>query len=351
MMRPRLRLLLTGILVLLVAGHTVYWFQARRVLAQGYAAWTHARRAAGWTIASEPALAGGWPLAVTLTAPDFVIAGSDPEFLPGGINWSAERLVLRVALAQPRVLRIEAEGAQHVSLGGGADVPYTADRLRLELPIAPDISPRGGEITAQHLRAGLPSGPETISGLTIDQLSLRIDAKPAAPQGEALCNFSLSAQAIGLPPDFDWALGPRIEQLTLEGALDGPLPRGRGLAARAAQWRDGGGALEVRDFSLDWGPLDLSAKATLALDDRLQPMGTGTARLTGFAATLNAMADAGVMPQQAATLATAMLTLLSHAPDDDAEPEVEVPLTLQGRTLSLRKIPLARLPTLDWPAQ
>jgi hypothetical protein len=350
-MRPRLRLLLLGIPALLVAGHTLYWYQAGRALAQGYAAWTRARRAAGWTIASEPPTAGGWPLAVTLSVPDFVIAGSDPEFLPGGINWSAERLVLRVALAQPRVLRIEAEGAQHVSLGGGADVPYTADRLRLELPIAPDVPPHGGEFTAQHLRAGLPSGPETISGLTIDQLRLRIDTKPAAPQGEALCDFSLSVEAIGLPPDFDWALGPRIEQLTLEGALDGPLPRGRGLVARARQWRDGGGALEVRDFSLDWGPLDLSAKATLALDDRLQPMGTGTARLTGFAATLNAMADGGVMPRQAATLTTAMLTLLSHTPSDDAEPEVEVPLTLQGRTLSLRQIPLTRLPALDWPAQ
>ena len=42
-----------------------------------------------------------------------------------------------------------------------------------------------------------------------------------------------------------------------------------------------------------WGPLGLQATATLALDPQLQPTGTGTAKATGYAATVDALARNG----------------------------------------------------------
>lgn len=78
-------------------------------------------------------------------------------------------------------------------------------------------------------------------------------------------------------------------------------------------------------------------------------MGTGTAQVTGYAATLDALARAGLMSCSAATTAKAVLSLLANAPDDGSPSEVEVPLSLQYRTLSMRQVPLVRLPELDWP--
>ena len=92
------------------------------------------------------------------------------------------------------------------------------------------------------------------------------------------------------------------------------MPAGRSPEERAASWRDGGGSLEIQHLALDWGPLDLTASATLALDDQLQPMGAGSARLVGYAETLDALAPHGAISRSAATAAKAVLSLLANTP-------------------------------------
>ncbi len=135
----------------------------------------------------------------------------------------------------------------------------------------------------------------------------------------------------------------------MDGALNGPVPVGRTPAERAAAWRDGGGSLEVRHLALVWGPLDLTGSATLALDEQLQPMGAASARVVGYAETLDSLAAHAAISRSAATAAKAVLSLLANSPDDGSPPDVEVPLTLQYRTLSMRQVPLVRLPEIEWP--
>jgi hypothetical protein len=144
-------------------------------------------------------------------------------------------------------------------------------------------------------------------------------------------------------------LGPHVADLEAKAVLNGPLPAAGRPAEAAASWRDGGGSLEVQHLALSWGPLTLTASATLALDDQLQPMGAGNARIVGYAETLDALAAHAMISRSAATAAKAVLSLLANAPDEGSAPEVEVPLTLQYRTLSMRQVPLLRLPELDWP--
>ncbi len=71
--------------------------------------------------------------------------------------------------------------------------------------------------------------------------------------------------------------------------------------------------------------------------------------MVGYAETLDALAAHGVISRSAAIAAKAVLTLLAHNPEDGSPPDVEVPLTLQYRTLSMRQVPLVRLPEVDWP--
>lgn len=346
--RRRLWLILLGALLVLIAGDALYWRIAENSLEAGFLAWMDARRAAGWTATAGPPVRGGWPLAATLSVPDVSLTGGEPD-IAGGLTWSAARLVLRIQLLRPRRLEVALHGMQHLRLADGPDVPYTADRLGALLPLQAGAPPRSFTITASSLRAGIPTGTGATSALTVGSLHLHGELRPGAQSGEPAVALSLSAEAIGLPPDMAWPLGPRIASITADGALDGPLPRGRGLAARAADWRDGGGTLDIQSLALNWGPLDLSASATLALDDQLQPMGTGTARVIGYAETLDALAAHSVLSRSAATAAKAVLSLLAHVPDDGGAPDVEVPLTLQYRTLSMRQVPLVRLPELDWP--
>ena len=77
-------------------------------------------------------------------------------------------------------------------------------------------------------------------------------------------------------------------------------------------------------------------------------MGAGNGALTGYDAALDALAVNGVLTRSAAKAARAVLSLLAGTPAPGDEPKVDVPLTLQHRTLSVRQVPLLRLPEWEW---
>ncbi len=115
--------------------------------------------------------------------------------------------------------------------------------------------------------------------------------------------------------------------------------------------QQGGGRLSTwRSAALRDAPgLVTAAAATLALDEGLQPMGAGTLRVTGAGQALEALAEAGLVGRRAAGTARAVLPLLSRPSAETGAPEVEVPLTLEDRTLALARIPVTRFAPLDWP--
>ena len=260
--------------------------------------------------------------------------------------------MLRVALLRPQTLSIAAEGAQRLSIGGFPEIPYTADRLDATVPVGPGPAPQRADVRASNIAADMPSGREAARRLTVGFLQARLEIRPSPPQGEPALAFAISAEGIGLPPGTRWPLGSRVSSVSVEGALDGPVPRAANWADRAALWRDGGGTLAIEHFALGSGPLGLSASATLALDEQLQPRGAANARLVGYAEARDALAANGAITRRADIAAKAILSLIARAPENgDASAQVEVLLTLQDRTLSVRQIPLARgPPPLAWPA-
>ena len=337
--RPRRHWLILPAGLLVLALLSLYWWISVRSLADGFSAWTASRRSEGWTVSNGPPAIGGWPWAATLSVPSIALHDNEPD-IPGGVSWSADRLVLRVVLWRPAILELAPQGTQHARLSEGPDIPFSAKRMRIRLPLS-NAPPYPFDLAASAFQA--PS-------LTIGTVQLHGELRPDAQSGAPALAFSLVAQSIAPPPPLSRTLGPRIASIAAEGALGGPLPNPENtLAQRATDWRDGGGTLELQRFALAWGPLDLSGSATLSLDDTLQPMGTGVVRVVGYSETLDTLAAHGLLPKPAAQTAKAVLSLLAQVPDDNSAPEVEVPLTLQYRTLSMRQVPLVRLPELDWP--
>jgi hypothetical protein len=341
--KRRLWVILLAVPLVVLAADTLYWWIAARNLRQGFADWAALQRADGWTERNDATVLGGWPFAATLTVPAISLAGGGRD-MAGTIAWSAERIVLRVALTHPARLEILPEGSQQLRVGDAPSVPYTARRLRLLMPLQPAEWPSFIRADADTLRADTPAGTASLRALRV-----RLDFRPGARAGEPAVAASLHAEDAGLPPGMVRPLGPHVADLEAKAVLNGPLPAAGRPAEAAASWRDGGGSLEVQHLALSWGPLTLTASATLALDDQLQPMGAGNARIVGYAETLDALAAHAMISRSAATAAKAVLSLLANAPDEGSAPEVEVPLTLQYRTLSMRQVPLLRLPELDWP--
>jgi hypothetical protein len=78
-------------------------------------------------------------------------------------------------------------------------------------------------------------------------------------------------------------------------------------------------------------------------------MGAGTSKIVGYNAALDMLAAKSVLTRSATKAAKAVLSLMANTPAEGELEEVEVPLTLQFRTLSVRQVPLIRLPEFDWP--
>lgn len=339
---------------------SLYWHWTVVELEAGYVNWAQASRAAGWTIQTGPPLRGGWPFTATLRVPEPAIAIDDPNGLANGLFWQAEQLVLRVALLQPTRLRIEAEGKQSLRLGAGPAIPFTADRLRVEWPLSANAATLRADLTVHDLRATLPWRGDTVPmpvSLTLGELRLHLDLQPEASAGRTFFGFSLSAAAVGLPPEMASPLGPMIAAVALEGGIDGSWPDSsqsadRDIATRAARWRDDGGKLELSRAAIAWGNFDLSGTATLSLDGGLQPIGAGTAHIAGYGDALDALVMFGWLAEQPSTLAKVILTQMSR-PSANAAPGAamvaEIPVILQNRVLSVHQIKLLRMPALAWP--
>nr|WP_245214700.1 DUF2125 domain-containing protein [Pararoseomonas indoligenes] len=309
-------------------------------LQAGYDAWEAARRAGGWRVEHAPAARSGWPFSATLRLREFRLTGGNAT-LPGGLDWSAPVVTLRVAMHRPGELRIAAGGPQRLRLGT-AEIPFAADRLIARVPLQANVLPRGGEFEASRLRIGTAAG-----GVEVGAARLNLDSRMTAIEGEPAISLEGEAENVTLPTATP--LGRQLQDVRINAALTGPLPGGRNPSNRAATWRDAGGTLELRQFQLRLGPATAEATATLALDDALQPMGAGTLKLTGAEAVLDALATAGLVTPRNAALARRVVTALARPPAEGEPPQIEVPLTLERQGLAVARIPVARLPALVWP--
>ncbi|WP_161993564.1 DUF2125 domain-containing protein [Muricoccus nepalensis] len=329
-----------GAIVLLAAAHTLLWNLMGSRLQAGYDAWAAARRAQGWRIEHEAPQRGGWPLSATLRLPEFRFSGGGAT-VPGGIDWSARAVVLRVALHRPGELRVSAGGPQRLRVGQ-AEIPFAADRLTARLPLQANVPPKGGEFEALRLRIGTAAG-----GMEVGAAALAFDSRMSAIEGEPAISLEGLVENVTLP--VATPLGNAVRSLRIDAALTGPLPGGRNPTNRAATWRDAGGTLEIRRLDLDYGPATAQVAATLALDEALQPMGAGTLKLTGAEAVLDALVSGGAVTARNAGLARRVVGLLARPLAEGEPPVLEVPLTLEARGLAVARIPVARLPPLVWP--
>lgn len=343
--RRRWWLGLALLLVLLAGGDALLWRWGTAAMQRGLETQMAQWRRQGWTVRAGRPEPAGWPLHARLVVPDLALSG--PFGPPGGVAWTAHAVVLDLGLLHPRSLVVDFAGPQTLRLGPGPALPLEAGQARAVVPLVAGAPPQALDVALRDLRLGPPA-----AALRAAQATLHLAEHPGAASGEPAVSLVLSAQAIDLPalPDGRaWALGGRIATLELDGALTGPLPMLPDPEARATAWRDGGGTLALHALSLRWGPLDLAGSATLALDAALQPMGTARLQMTGQDAVLDALARDRLVAPTAAQAAKAVLALMAHTPAGGGPARVEVPLSLQDRTLAMGRIPLLRLPVLLWP--
>ncbi len=310
-----------------------------------FALWRHSAESQGWRVSSAGISGGGFPFGATLKISELTLSGGQ-ALVPGGVDWHAQRVVLSLPLLHPWRLQVAPQGQQVVRAAAGQAVVLNADTLFAQVPLGGG-RPDHIRIEAAGLTAGM-RGSGNPQDVRIDGLDLQL---LGARGGAARTSLQLQVQAhgIGLPDKGRWPLGATVSRLAADIGLASPALSGRSPLEQARAWRDWGGAVDITRLAVKWGPLDMSASATLGLDDKLQPAGHGRADVRGWEATIDALANGGTIPDGVAQTAKAVLGLMAPAPgaDGGAAP-LSVPLTLKDSTVSIGTIPLLRVRPVAW---
>lgn len=329
-----------------ILGYVVFWFTVAGVAEKQVGAWISAQADHKITITHGPLTTGGFPFRI-----DVRIDSPAAEW-PGG-TWAGPTLTLSAAPWDWRRLNWRADGVHHLGWTGkdGAmrKATLTARHLEGWGEAAPGGLPRieawmtDGtlDLADDHL-----GGPVTARGVLAQILPPRPDEAEVASDGTPRLPLSLDAKGVTLPPGLGTALGNTVDRLALEMSLNGPIGTGP-WPAPALAWRDAGGVLEVKQLGLVHGPLNMTGEGTLAIDPAGQPEGAFTARVTGFAETVEALRKAGIVENRAADAVQIILGLLARGPVGGPK-TLDVPMTVQDRTLSLGAVKLLRLKAVDW---
>ena len=118
----------------------------------------------------------------------------------------------------------------------------------------------------------------------------------------------------------EMAARTQLSSLSIEGTVNGRLPDPAASPNGPRRGAMAAGPLEITRLTIGWGPLGLTAAATLALDDQFQPMGSGNGRFVGYGEALDKMSATGMLTKSAATAAKAVLSLMAGTSDTDQPP-------------------------------
>lgn len=334
--RRRLTMLAVALTVAMFAvAYLLWWLQIARSVEAGLDQWAQQMTARGWTIQTGARATEGFPLTLRVRLESPAITD------PSGNSWQGPPLQFWVNPLTPTHPHLSAPGKHHLTLAGHPPAELNAGRAELEITLVPS----GQE------QATLTLANVVLEDLSLGQLSLNVErlAAPAQPEignVPASLQLSLALSTLAFPDDPRLALGHVLDSAKLDARLLGPLPSGP-LKEALPTWRGNGGAVEINGLSVDWHPVKLSAKGTLALDDQLQPLLASTLTIRGLFEAVDALSASGLIHPKQANILKIALGLMTR-PAADGALELTVPLTVQDQTVALGPANLAKIPIIVW---
>lgn len=325
------------LVAVLAAGWSVFWWFSAGTLRDGFAAWQAERAAEGTRVAFSEQRIGGYPFSLVLTIRDPEIARSD------GLAWSAAQLRGEAAVWSPLTIDFEAPGRHGISLpvsDGIVNLDLRAEQAigRLQLSVRGEAEGFAAELTGVEFSEF--GGPVT----TAENLRFEIGSQASAAGNDTPgLPIDLWAENIRLPEEGGaYPLGRDLARL--QAALDVRGKRFDGSWPEAAvAWSAEGGIIQVSDFRLLWGPLDLSGEGAITLDPQRRPLGAFTARIVGYLETVDALAKGGLIELGEASILKLGGMALSKDQTEQGRPIVTVPLTAQDGGLHVGPLPIFRL--------
>ena len=319
-----------AILALLVmAASGAAWWAITGEMTRELAAWQMLQRAKGIAVEFDRPSRTGWPFRAELLVPDISVSVSVMDN-PASISWRTRQLRIVFAPWRPNSVSLQFDEHQHIQLGSVRLVDVAAKALIIRYPMFASKLPVSVDACGVTIQL-----PGQLAKLTSIAASIRPN------------EMTLSARDVDLSSDKP-AFGLSLNTLSFHTRwpafpLDVTNP---GIAIDT--WRTNRLRLELDDVDLRWGPTDVHGTASIGIANDGQAEGEALGHITGFSDAVSSLRRAGIITDGNARVATTLLGLLA-APSSAGVPQVDLPITLRDRTVSVGAIPLIRLPLLAFP--
>lgn len=320
------------LLFVLFGAYGFWWHYVTTTLQDELAHWVTDQGGAGWKVSTGAVTTGGFPWHVTLTVASPAVED------PSGNRWQGPPLSVVLPIWDLRHPHLEGGGRHLLTLKGQDPVSLSAEGASADL----HFDDHG--LTGASIQVAAATVADTHLGhLALD---LRRLATGKVEHTVTSWESHVVLENIVLPDDPRLLFGTHVSSVRLDSRLQGNVPGGSPAEALAA-WRDDGGTLEIDALSIDWPPLVLSGKGTLALDSKMQPLLASACDIRGLFAAIDALARSGMIRGQDAGMAKLVLGLLMK-PGKDGEKTLNVPVTIQNRALSIGPVKLLEMPVVTW---
>jgi len=160
-------------------------------------------------------------------------------------------------------------------------------------------------------------------------------------------SFKFRIRGMELPETLQSPLGRDVRYVDAKGNFTGRFQLGKWPDVLAA-WRDGGGELDFKSFDLDYPPLRVRGDGTVALDSKMQPVGTFAVKADGVFETVDALYNQGLIPIRTSFATKIALGVLSKKSVDGEMSYLNMALTLQDRTLYAGTVKLLKIDPVRW---
>ena len=330
-MRAHMKFILpvAGIVALLVI-YSIYWFYAAGKVDEAVGAWIEEKQALGYEIAYTDLRVRGYPYRFQVEAEGIEISAPASD---GG--WSGQ-LTQMQANALPYDFShwiVSFGGPMRIRSDREIELNASAARLSIQTNENGDTVRIGAEIEALHAQAitGEPVKVEYIDRFVLggsveptDSLRVRVQA-----DGVRISDTAASA-------DITRAFGAEGDTLR----ADFEVTQWAALAREgdAGVWRNAGGALQIHEAALAWGPAQLSGQGELVLDAEAQPDGRLSMRIADPDSLALALVNAGLIPQENEEALRLAAMMAPRGPEG-----VSLPFRLRDGSVYLGPIRIGRL--------
>jgi hypothetical protein len=292
----------------------------------------------GVSITHDEAQIGGFPLGLAAVIPDLQIR-NEAE----GASIEAAPIRLSTTLWDPDHLEYDFSGKHSVLVVQGLQTTQATFQVgagRGEVWL--EDGGRTDRMTASDLKIVSRDGIVGIAGLEVSGAFTR---KPSDPSAETMqARYSLTGV------DLTTRLGikliePPIERLQIELAATGPFLE-IFEDSTVVDWAEAGGVVTLRDLTLEWSGLTLTASGSGSFDAELRPSGSVTLVSAGFEESLDALDARGVLPPPIGDIVRSLTQRFIVPGGSGGKSQLIVPVTAAEGILSLGGEPMGRVPSL-----